>query len=143
MMTAKEYLDQLHLLDVKINQDLERLEEMKHGALGIRAMQYDTDKVQVSPADRLCADVARYTDFSEKINKEINRFIEAKNRVIEQIQGLQNPVYVQVLFKVYVQYKTLKEATPEIGLSYSTVLIKHAEALNAFYNMYTPLGLLP
>lgn len=143
MITAKEYLDQLHLLDVKINQDLERLEEMKHSALGIRGIQYDTDKVQVSPSDKLCADVARYADFNEKINKEIDRFVDAKNKVIEQIQGMKNPVYVQVLFKVYVQYKTLKEATPEIGLSYSTVLTKHAEALNAFYDMYTPLGLLP
>lgn len=127
------------MLDVKIQQDLERLEEMKSSASGVRAIRYDTDKVQTSPSDRLCANVARYTDFNDHINKEIDRFTEAKEKIIQQIQGLTNYVHVQILFKVYVQYKTLKETTPEVGLSYGTVLAKHAEALKVFEDKYAPL----
>lgn len=139
---AREYLEQVKMIDVKINQDLERLEDMKNGALGIRAMRYDTEKVQSSPSDRLCADVVRIEELNEKINSEIDGFVDAKNKVIEQIQGLNKPVHAQVLFKVYVQFKSLKEAASEVGLSYGTTLIKHSEALREFYRKYAPLGYL-
>jgi len=140
--TAKEYLEQLKAVDVRIQQDLERLEELKYSASGLRAITYDSDKVQVSPSDRLGAAVARYVDLDEKINAEIDRFVDLKNHVIEQIQGLDDPAYIQILFKVYVQYKTLKESAPEVGYSYSTILLKHGEALEAFSEKYAPLGYL-
>lgn len=141
-LTAREYLEQMKAIDVRIQQDLERLEELKHSATGQRAITYDSDKVQVSPSDRLGAAVARYVDLDERINREIDKFVDAKNRVIEQIQGLKDPDHIQILFKVYVQYKTLKEAAPEVGYSYGAVLLKHSDALTAFQEKYAPLGYL-
>ena len=141
-LTAKEYLEQLKSIDVRIQQNLERLEELKSSASGVRAITYDSDKVQVSPSDRLGSMVARYVDLDEKINKDIDKFVDVKNKVIEQIQGLSDPAHIQILFKVYVQYKTLKETAPEVGYSYGTTLLKHSEALAAFYVKYAPLGFL-
>ena len=135
-MNAKEYLEQIQLLDVKIQQDLERLEEMKHSALGMRAIRYDTDKVQVSPSDKLCADTARIIDFDEYINREIDRFTDQKERVIQQIQGMSNANHVKLLFKVYVQYKTLKQAAAEMKISYSYSVELHKKALQTFETIY-------
>lgn len=135
-MNAKEYLEQIQLIDVKIQQDLERLEEMKHSASGMRAIRYDTDKVQVSPSDRLCADTARIIDFDEYINREIDRFADQKERVIQQIQGMSNANHMKLLFKVYVQYKTVKQAAAEMNISYSYSVELHKKALQTFETIY-------
>lgn len=135
-MNAKEYLEQIQLLDVKIQQDLERLEEMKHSASGMRAIRYDTDKVQVSPSDKLCADTARIIDFDEYINREIDRFADQKERVIQQIQGMSNANHMKLLFKVYVQYKTVKQAAAEMNISYSYSVELHKKALQTFETIY-------
>lgn len=138
-ITAMEYLQQLQTIDVKIQQDLERLAEMKHAASGVRAIRYDTDKVQTSPSDRVCADVARFTDFDAHINKEIDMFADAKEKIIGQINSLNHKTYIQILFKVYVQYKTLKQTADEIGMSYQYVISLHTKALILFMERYSPL----
>lgn len=138
-MNAKDYLEQLQLLDTKINQNLERLEEIKHSASGVRAIRYDIDKVQVSPSDHMCDTVTRYLDLDEHINREIDRFADAKEKVIKQIQGLKTAKHMMMLFKVYVQYKTVKEASVEMKISYSYAIEVHKKALEAFENQYAPL----
>ena len=138
-MNAKEYLEQIQLLDVKIQQDLERLEEMKHSASGMRAIRYDTDKVQVSPADRMSADIARYIDFNERINREIDKFTNAKEKIINQIQGMTNPDHIKVLFKIYVQYKSISDIADEMGIACRTVVKKHSKALRQFEDVHKGL----
>lgn len=135
-MTAKEYLQQLQDIDVSINQDVSRLEAMRLNATGQSAIRYDLDKVQTSPQDRLCSDVCDIISFNERLNNRIDRFVDAKEKVIAQIRGLHNAAYNQVLFKVYVEYKTLKQAAIEMDRCYAFVRDKHREALAAFEKAY-------
>ncbi len=39
---------------------------------------------------------------------EIDRFIDKKHRMINQIQNLDNTKYMQVLYKRYVEYKKIR-----------------------------------
>lgn len=135
-MTAEQYLQQIQILDVQIQQDMEQLDELKNRAKGVTAIRYDKDKVQTSPSDRLCSDVCSIVTLDDRITNEIDKLCDAKQRIIRQIRGLRDPVYIQILYKVYVQYKTLKTAGLEIGISYTTVLQKHRDALAVFASMY-------
>ena len=47
-LSAREYLGQLQEFDIYINQDLERLEEMKINACNTGAIDYSKDRVQTS-----------------------------------------------------------------------------------------------
>ena len=141
-LTAREYLQQLQDIDVSINQDLSRLEAMRIGATGQGAIRYDRDKVQTSPQDRLCSDVCDIVTFNERLNDRIDAFIDAKERVIEQIRGLHNATFNQVLFKVYVEYKSLKQTAVEMNRCYTFVRDKHNEALVAFEEKYPELKYL-
>ena len=142
-LTAREYLEQLQELDININQDIERLESMKNNACGTGAIDYSKDRVQTSPSgDALCRQVTNYVSFNKHINQEIDKFSDAKNLIIQQIRGLHNKYYIQVLFKVYVQFKTLKQASKEIGLSYQYVRDLHKKALKAFEKLYSDLHYL-
>lgn len=66
-MKAKEYLQQVKMIDVQIDQDKERRSE---------ATQTDKSK--------------------EQISKEIEKLIMIKNQVIHEIRGLHNADYVQI-----------------------------------------------
>lgn len=141
-MTAREYLQQLQDIDVSISQDVSRLEVMQINATGQGAIRYDRDRVQTSPQDRLCNDVCDIVSFNERINNRIDRFVDAKEKVIEQIRGLHNAAFNQVLFSVYVEYKTLKQTACEMGKCYAYVRDKHKEALEAFEKTYPDLKYL-
>ena len=142
-LTAREYLEQLQELDINISQDLERLADMKTSACSTGGIDYSSDRVQTSTSgNNLCSQVTNYITLNEQINQEIDRFSDAKNLIIQQIRDLQNKYYIQVLFKVYVQYKNLKQASKEIGLSYQYVRNIHKKALKAFEELHTDLHYL-
>lgn len=142
-LTAREYLGQLQELDININQDLERLEDMKVNTCSTGSIDYSAERVQTSPSgDGLCRQVTNYVTFNEQINQEIDHFSNARNIIIQQIRGLHNNYFNQILFKVYVQYKTVKQASKEMKKSYNYTVELHNKALAAFEETYQDLTYL-
>lgn len=139
-LSAKVYLGQLALIDEQINQDIERLDELKQSARSTGSFDYSRERVQTSPiGDKLCSDVSRYVDLDTQINAEIDRFVDAKEQIIREIRGLRDVNYIKVLYKVYVQFKSVKVAAQEIGKSYHYTSELHKKALNAFEEQYENL----
>ena len=139
-LSAKVYLGQLALIDEQINQDIERLEELKQSARSTGSFDYSRERVQTSPiGDKLCSDVSRYVDLDTQINAEIDRFVDAKEQIIREIRGLHHADYIKVLYKVYVQYKSLKVAAAEMKRSYNYTIEVHRKALEAFEKVYSDL----
>ena len=139
-LTAKKYLQQLEILDIQINQDIERSSEMKENAIGTNGIDYSKDRVQTSAVgDKLCKDVTNYVAYDSYVDTEIDRFVNAKQQIIKEIRGLHDKDYIQVLFKVYVQFKSLKVAAREMKRSYNYVLDIHKKALQAFEETYPNL----
>lgn len=142
-LSAKVYLGQLALIDEQINQDIERLEELKQSARSTGSFDYSRERVQTSSVgDKLCSDVSRYVDLDTQINTEIDRFVDAKEQIIREIRGLHHADYVKVLYKVYVQYKSIKVTAQEIGKSCSHTSVIHNRALSAFEEQYKNLSYL-
>lgn len=142
-LSARVYLEQLALIDEQINQDIERLEEIKQSARSTGSFDYSRERVQTSPVgDKLCSDVTRYVTLDEQINREIDSFVDAKEQIIREIRGLRCADYVKVLYKVYVQFKTIKDTAYEIQRSYKYTLDIHKKALKAFEEMYPDLQYL-
>lgn len=137
VLSARQYLGQLELIDEQINQDLERLDEMKQSAASTGSFDYSRERVQTSPVgDKLCTDVTRYVALDEQINREIDNFVDAKEQIIKEIRGLRHADYVRVLYKIYVQYKSIKDTAFEMGRSYKFVRDVHKKALEAFEKTY-------
>lgn len=142
-LTARKYLTQLEELEINISQDLEMLEEMKASACGLRGADYDREKVQTShTADSLGNAVTQYVSLDGKIHEEIERFTSAKNRIISEIRGLHDRKYTQLLFKVYVQFKSIRQAADEMKMSYRYTIQVHNQALKSFGETYTDLRYL-
>lgn len=132
-MKAKEYLKQVELLDVKIRQKKIELAGLKEEATCTGAFDYSAEKVQTSAkADSMSKKVAKYVDLENEIHEDIERFTELKHKVIGQIHMLDDPKYINVLFKKYIEYKGLKEISKELGYSYDHIRRVHGWALLEF-----------
>lgn len=141
-LTAKQYLDQLRVIDTKINQKMEELADLMTAATSTGAIDYSKDRVQTSPQNAQENRICKYVDLDAEINREIDEFVDIKHRVTKEIQELNVDYYIKILFKVYVQYKTVKDAANEIGLSYQYVRDIHKKALKAFEELHTDLHYL-
>lgn len=142
-LSAREYLGQLQEFDININQDLERLDDMKTNTCSTSGIDYSAERVQTSPSgDSLCRQVTNYVALNDKINNRINKYSDAREKIIEQIRGLHNNHFNQILFKVYVQYKSVRQASKEMKKSYNYTVELHNKALAAFEETYKNLTYL-
>ena len=139
-MKAKEYLQQLKLLDVKIDQKLKQAGDLRQMAQATGALDYSKDRVQTSSSgDALSNAVIKYLSLEEEIDRQIDQFVDLKNQIINQIQGLKDVNYVQILFKRYVEYKKLEVIAVEMDYTYPYVRALHGYALQEFERTYTIL----
>lgn len=142
-LTAKEYLEQLAVINDQINQNLELLDEMKTDASSVSGIDYSRERVQTSTlGDKLCKDVTRYIAFNDHINEEIDLFVNAKEQIIGEIRGLRDRNSINILFKVYVQFKSVKQASQEMKKSYNYAISLHNQALKTFEKTYKNLHYL-
>lgn len=135
-MTASEYLGQVEVLNVRIDQKRKELERIQNEAYGVKGMRYDTDRVQTSPVDHMPDLVIRCIELESEIQKDIERNIEFRHRIIYQIQGMPDLKHVQLLYKKYVELKTNPEIAGEMNMAEDTVRKIHTKALQEFTRVY-------
>mgnify|MGYP003292165316 CR=1 FL=1 len=123
-MTAKEYLQQIVYLDSKIEANREKVQRLKESAEGTTS-NLSPNKVQTSTSKQKMADaVINYSD----LEKVIKADEEKKQGIIDTI-GLLNPYESTVLYKRYVEDKTLWAISMEMSRSYSWVTKVHIAGL--------------
>lgn len=136
-MTAKEYLEQIDYLTIRIDQMESRLACMRETAGGAAAIRYDKDNVQVSvQTDIVERNVIRLIEMQEKIFAEKVKLEAARNTIMEQIQNLDDDRYVRILFKRYVEGKKFFMIHEETQYDYDYVRVLHGEALGYFEMIY-------
>ncbi len=96
------------------------------------------ERVQTSRTDN--GKVERYgtkaADIAQEIeNKELELFM-LEEKIIRRIRGLHHKHYINILYKIYVQFKSIREAAGEMKISYSYAVELHKKALKAFTERY-------
>ena len=136
-MTAKKYLSELQVINTKIEQLQEQRQMYLDMATSITA-PVNPVKVQTNRISDLIGDkTSKAIDLGKKIDEEINNLWNKQQEVVKEIQSLHNVDYIRILFKVYVQFKTIKQASFEMKKSYSYTVELHKTALAAFEAAYS------
>ena len=134
----KEYLWQLRRLEVCIEQRQEELNRLRE-LIGSHAIDYG-ERVQISPsADEIPNEVIRRAELEADISRKIEKYLQLKHKIINEIQSLDNAVYVSILYKRYVEYKSLEEIAVEMNYSYIWIKKNHGKALLEFKRVYTSI----
>lgn len=132
-MTTKRYLNRIRLLDIKINQRIEQAEDLKRRAFSLGSPEIKADPVQSSPnQDQLAEAVSRYVDMENKINDMIDKFVAMKDKIISEIQQVEDPRYCTVLYLRYVKYMNMQEISEYMNYEYKYTCKIHGQALIAF-----------
>ncbi len=138
MMKAKEYLQRLKKLDTIINQKIKEIDNLKDMCTSVSSFDYSMDKVQTSfnkdssyvkIMDRIC-------DLQDELNMDIDKFIDERHKIINQIQGLSKSKHIEMLFKRYVEYKNIDIIATEMRVSYTYAVELHGFALQEFRKTY-------
>lgn len=133
-MKAKEYLQQLQRLDTVINQKIKEVHDLRLQAQSTGGIDYSKERVQTSPSGDapFVKPICRIIDLEAEINAEIDKFVDEKHKIINQIQGLKNSDYISLLYKRYVEYKSLERICVEMNFSYDYIKHLHGYALKDF-----------
>lgn len=134
-MTAKDYLNQYWLAKIKIEQREKELAELK-ATLGYSGIEL-SDRVQTSPKDSLSEAIARAVDLEAEIKEEIKANLRLKHDIISQIHQLTNPLFVEILYRRYIEGKNLWVISQEMNYDYGHIRNAHGWALQAFAQVVT------
>lgn len=127
-MTAKEYLSEIK----GKSRQLERLKERRknlHLDVSFGAINYDADRVQTTPKNKLEEAMVKLSDRIEYLDRKIAEIsVEIDDR-INSIELVGNVAYRDVLFKYYAEYKSFEQISVEMGYAYNYTCNLHGEAL--------------
>ena len=140
-MKAKEYLQQLQRLDTVINQKIKELGDLRLKSRSVGSIDYSKERVQTSPSGDapFVKLIGRIIDLEQEINAEIDAFVDDKHKIINQIQGLKNSKYIEILYKHYVEFQRLEVVAVEMTFTYQYVVELHGYALKDFQTTYENL----
>lgn len=140
---AKIYLQRIKKIDLCIDQKLRQLEELKTNRINVPAIDYAKEKVMCSVVNNGFKKSDRYIDLDKEINKEIDDFCDLKQVIINQIQQLDNIIYIDILHKKYIEYKkypNFETIAVEYKKSYRHITRLHEKALEAFRKKFLKMS---
>lgn len=135
-MDTKRYLNQINMLDRRIQNKLSEIYQLKTMACSV-TVSSDKERIQSSGSkDKLGDIVSKIADLEKETDEIIDKFIEKRNRIINQIDQMENIDYYDILSKRYVGKQTFEEIAKTSHWSIRKVFMIHNKAVTEFENRY-------
>ena len=132
-MKAKEYLLQIEVLAAKIEHKRQRAKEYRELALCSGGFDYSKERVQTSNlGGQIENPVVRYVELEQEAVQDELMLQQMKDRITGEIHNINNADFIKLLYKRYVECKSLGQVTKEMQYSYDRIRHMHGEALKAF-----------
>lgn len=135
-MTTKDYLNQISRLNRMINNKLTEITQLRELSCSISAIGNEEKVISSSDPDKIGATYAKIDEMERNLDKMIDEYIEKKNLIIGQIDGIENEDYYDILFSRYIEKKTFEVIATEMKYSWRQIIRLHGKALKAFEEKY-------
>ena len=135
-MTAKQYLRQLQRLSTNIEILTAEVQERRDRLTSLQSPGLKERVQSSAKGDQFAEAIAILADRDRQRQVLILDYEELRDSIVEQILGLDNDLQRAVLYKRYVERRTLLEIAAQEQYSYSRVCHIHGEALAAFTKKY-------
>ena len=130
-MDAKNYLRQVEMLDVRIQNKLIERQQWRDIALGVTA-SVDGERIQASTSQQKMANaIEKCVDMESEIDALVDELITTKRDVIAVIEKLDSPTEYNILHKRYIQFLSLQEIADDYNRDYGWVTTTHGRALKS------------
>lgn len=135
-MTTKDYLNQISRLNRMINNKLTEITQLRELSCSISAIGNEEKVISSSDPDKIGATYAKIDEMERNLDKMKDEYIEKKNLIIGQIDGIENEDYYDILFSRYIEKKTFEVIATEMKYSWRQIIRLHGKALKAFEEKY-------
>lgn len=127
-MTAKEYLGQIRLAEIRIRQMEEQLDGCHRQSDGVLVQHSQSNATE----DRLISRIDREREILAAIEEQT----QLRLRITMEIHKLNNATYIQLLYARYVRLQKFEQIALDMGYEYSWIRHLHKDALDAFADLY-------
>ena len=135
-MTTKEYLGQISRLNRMINNKLTEIAQFKDMAASISSPQ-SGERVQTTPNfDKIGTRYAKIDEMERKIDGMVDELVDKKEKIIQQIDSMEDENTYNILFTRYIEKKTFEVIATEMKYSWRQVIRLHGTALKQFEKKY-------
>lgn len=133
-MTAKQYLKQAYRLNELINSDLEEVAQLRTMVTSISSLDIKSDVVSSSkntssPFEKT---IIKILDLENKINVEIDQYIDLKNEIKDQINAIEQSDLRLILQKRYLNFQKWEQIAVDMNYGYQWIHKLHNIALVEF-----------
>lgn len=130
-MRPKDYLLQVRHIDNEIDSKIKLLEDLRARAMSIGSLEVK-DKVQSSGGLDFSDWMDRYVDLQKEVTDKVDELIGLKQRIISQIDRMENPLYRLILVSRYLRDMRLGEIAARYNYNYGYIKNAHGNALLEF-----------
>ena len=135
-MKTKDYLSQVSRLNKMINNKLSEISQLRELSISISAIGND-EKVQTSPNfDKIGTAIAKIDELENNLDKMIDEYLVKRERIIAQIDTMEEESVYQILFSRYIEKKTFEKIATEMEYSWRQIVRLHGKALQQFEKKY-------
>ena len=134
-MTAKEYLRQLWQLDREVNIKYQELEQLR-SSIGIKAMNREDVVNSGQTSDPVAETVTRIIAMEEHINRKIDKLIDLRRKITDQIDGMESRTFRNILTCRYVLMQNWNQISETMGYDVRHCTRLHGRALQEFSRLY-------
>lgn len=135
-MQTKEYLQQISKLNKMINNKLIELAQMKEMAYSIKGIVRDANVMSFSDPDKTGCAYTKIEEMEQEINSMIDNYIDIKEKIIKQIDSIEEENLYNILFLRYIEKKRFEDIAVEIDKSWRQTIRLHGTALKKFEEKY-------
>ncbi len=131
-MTAKEYLRQIEHLENEAAHLCFELEAAESTVDRICAIRYDKVRVQNGTRPHEAEfekQIDRVLELRDAVVSKIAQVDFKRHEIISVLNSLPNVNYSRLLFKIYVEHKSLVQCAEELNYSYDYMVELHRKAL--------------
>lgn len=119
-----------------INNKLTEIAQLKDMAASISAPQ-SGERVQTTPNfDKIGTKYAKIDEMERKIDGMVDELVDKKEKIIQQIDSMEDENTYNILFARYIEKKTFEVIATEMKYSWRQVIRLHGTALKQFEKKY-------
>lgn len=137
-MSAKSYLNRARALKLSIRALDRKRQEFEALKTAISSPMRDSDPVQTSKSGEApyARTVEKLIEIDESLALRVGEYADTLAEMEAEIGRLENPVYVELLTRRYLDFQRFERISYEMHYSFRYTLNLHQEALRAFETVF-------
>lgn len=131
-MTAKEYLEHIRSLGVRIRMEEQQIEWLRQDICSIQALDYSKDRITGGHPLDVSDKIARLDELIEKAYDDWDRLIDMRAEARQMISELTSTKQQEVLTRRYIRDERWENIAAEMNISWQSTWRLYYRALKNF-----------